>query len=319
MRATTAASVTITPVTSSDRIVARRGDDGGELQPDQREHDRLQDGVARPPHRLLLQPGGVAALRGLVAQVEPGDDDREHAGGVRQLADQVHPERHDEPERALDVGVVEPGADQVHHPADRQPDRRAADRGEQEHPEPLEDRDPAARRHRDEHAEQRQRGGVVDEALAAQDRHEPPRQPEPPPDGQRRHRVRRRHHRAEHERRGQAQPRHHPPRHEPDRHRGEHRQPDREQPDRPQVLADAQEGRLQRRRVQQRRQHDEQHDVRVELHRLDAGEERRRDADHDQHERGGHVEAAADPGHRQRADHEGEQQQFRVHDGRMAH
>ena len=37
--------------------VARRRDDAGELQPDQREHDRLQDRVGRPPHRLLLQAG----------------------------------------------------------------------------------------------------------------------------------------------------------------------------------------------------------------------------------------------------------------------
>ena len=43
------------------------------------------------------------------------------------------------------------------------------------------------------------RGRVVDQALALEDRDDPPRHPDPPGDRRRRHRVRRRDHRAERE------------------------------------------------------------------------------------------------------------------------
>ncbi len=140
-----------------------------------------------------------------------------------------------------------------------------------------EQRHPGAGGRRHEHPEQGQRGRVVDQALAAEDGHQPARQAEPAADRQRRHRVRRRDHRAQHQRRGQAQLGQQPPGRVADHERGEHDQPDREQPDRPPVGPDPAVGRLQRRRVQQRREHQQHHDLGVDLddRRRRAGTTRR--------------------------------------------
>jgi hypothetical protein len=302
---------------------------GGQLQPDEREHHRLQDRVARLPDGLVLQPRRVAALGGVEAEIEPRHDDGEQAGGVQALGEQVDPERHEQAERALDVRVVEPDPDAVHQPAGTEPDGGTADRRQREHPRPLRHRDPGARGHRDEDAEQGQRGGVVDQALPAEDRHQPAGQAEPAADGQRGHRVRGRDDRAQHQAGGERQPRDDPGRDQPDGDGGERDQADGEQCDRPGVGADVAVGRVERRGVQQRREHHQQDHVRVERDRDHARRQRHHEAGGDQHQRGREPEPAAQRRDGQRAEDEGEEGERRRHGrvvlrsavmrGRMAH
>ena len=160
---------------AASRMSPAARDHRRELQPDQGEHDRLQDRVARPPHT----PGPAAGWRSR----SPASGSR---GRARRRPPRARPEactlsasRYDAerarpaPARSRPCGSSSRAPDAVHHPADGQPDGGAPDGREHEHAGRPEHRHPGARRDRDEHPEQRQRRRVVDQALAAEDRHRP--------------------------------------------------------------------------------------------------------------------------------------------------
>jgi hypothetical protein len=184
----------------------------------------------------------------------------------------------------------------VHQPAHGEPDDHTSDRREHEHPDAAQHGRAGAGRGSDEHPEQRQRRRVVDQALATEDRHHPARQVQPAADGQRGDGVRRRDHGAQHQARGQRQARDQPRGDDSDDDGGERHQAHGEQPDRPLVGPDPEVGRVERGRVQQRGQHEQEHDLRVERHLDDAGDQRRRQAGEDEHESGRHAQPAAHRG-----------------------
>ena len=254
------------------------GQHRGQLQTDQREHHRLQDRVAGLP----TPPAPAAGWRSRPpARGGPGTARRPPPRARRRCAPArpAGTPRTARPGPARSPGrrrrcAAGPGAPGSRRPA-RSRYRRARRAGTCPVAASTVTAGAAGRGH--EHPEQGQRRRVVDQALAAEDGHQPARQPEPAADGQRRHRVRRRDHRAQHQRRGQAQLGQQPPGRVADHQRGEHDQPDREQPDRPPVGPDPAVGRLQRRRVEQRRQHHQHHDLGVDLddRRRRAGTTRR--------------------------------------------
>ena len=281
------------------RDVARRADHRRELQADQGEDHRLQDRVARPPQHAVLQPGGVAALRRAVAEVEPGDDHREQPGGVHALGEQVHAERaRPAPARSRPAGrraAAGCGAPPSRRPARRRCPRRRRGRTCRPRPSTVTPVPAATARNT--------RNSVS--AVASLIRLSPPRivitrrgRFEPAADGQRGDGVRRRDHRAQHQARGQSvRPGINHEATTPTTTAVNATRPDGEQPDRPLVGPDPEVGRVERGRVQQRGQHEQQHDLRVERHLDDARDQRRRQAGDDEHESGADTpEPAADRG-----------------------
>ena len=258
-----------------------------QMQTDVGEHERFEQHVDRVPHVPFLQPRLVAGAQRSVADDEAGDDDRQHTRGVHFLGADERRERHHQPLHRLQAGVGQPPSDPQRHVAERGAHQRADDRAVAEQQERVLDEGVAARDlgHRD--GEQRQRRGVVDEALAGQDRHHAFGQAEFAAHRDGGDGVGRRDDRAEHQRRAERQRHDHQPRrHQRHGERGDDDQADAEAEDRPDVAQERREREVQRRRVQQRRQHHRQQDVRVEFGRLEPRQERHGDADDDDDQRG---------------------------------
>lgn len=278
-----------------------------ELQPDQCEDQRLQQRVERLPYRLVLQAGGEAALGRLVPEVEPGDDHGEHPGGVQLLGEEVGHERDDEPDRALQHRVAEHQTHPVHQPADERADDHPTDRGERELAEPTQHRRPGADRRGEHDPEQGEGGGVVEQALALEDRHHAALQAEAPADGRGGDRVGWGDDGAEHEGAGQGQVGNDQPRGDPDDGGGEHDEPHGQQQDGTHVLPDAQRRALQRRRVQQGREDEEQDQLGLQRHGGQTRDEREAEPDDDEHQGRRDVHPPRHGGHRERDDEDDEQ------------
>ena len=112
--------------------------------------------------------------------------------------------------------------------AEGDPDRDAATRGQRERAKALAPGRRAADRRGERDLVGGQRGRVVEQAFAAEQRHDPAWQAKPTPDGRRRHRVGWGHDGAEGQRRGNSQFRHRLEGDEADRERRRQRQPHRE-------------------------------------------------------------------------------------------
>jgi hypothetical protein len=182
-------------------------------------------------------------------------------------------------------------------------DDRAEHRAVTEEQERVLDEGVAARDlgHRD--GEQRQRGGVVDEALAGEDRHHLLGQPQLAAHRDGGDGVRRGDDRAQNQRRPERQRYHHEPGgHRRHGERGDHDQADAQTQDRPDVAQERREREGQRRRVEQGRQHHRQQDVRIEFGRFETRDERRGDADDDDDQRGFEPSMVGDGGDDDRAD-----------------
>src|SRR5262249_36748198 len=151
--------------------------------------------------------------------------------------------------------------------------------------------------------EQDQRRRIIDQALALEDRHDPPRQPDPPGDRGGGDRVRRRDHRAERERGGQRYPRHQQVDGEPDATGGEQHEPDREEEDRAQVVTERGHRRLDRRHVQQRWQYPDQYDLGLQTQLRDR-RERQEETGHDEQYWGEQPQPASQRGDRHHDGHQ---------------
>ena len=259
-------------------------DDARQLEADEHEEHGVEDEDEDLPHREGLDPGGRRdELRRVPAEVDAGGHRGQDRRDAERLGRQVGEVRRDERDRDLRRGVVERLAQRRDDVADGDADRDADDRVEDEAPARLGHREaPADRgRHRELVGDEGRR--VVDQRLAFDDRHVAARGADARGDRRRRDGIGRRHDGAQHERRL--------PRHAVDdlvgddghaEHREDH-EADREQADLAQVVAQLAQRGEEGRGVEQRRQDDDQHDVGVELHVGDAGDEaQRRAADHEQ-------------------------------------
>jgi hypothetical protein len=200
------------------------------------------------------------------------------------LRRQVGHEGHQQAQRGLQPAVPQPHPDPVHQPGQQQPDQDAHHGRVAEQQDRVgHDRVRPGRRGHGE-AEDGQRGGVVDQALAGQDGHQPTGQAQLAADGQRGHRVRRRHHRAQHQPGDQGQSGHHPGRHRPGDQRRHHHHADAQGQDRPQAALEADEGEAQRGGVEQGRGDHAEDQVGPQLEAGQLGDERdgRREQHHHQ-------------------------------------
>ncbi|HET8592846.1 MAG TPA: hypothetical protein VFL56_04215 [Solirubrobacterales bacterium] len=126
-----------------------------------------------------------------------------------------------------------------------------------------------------------QRGRVVDQALALDDVHQPPRRPDAAHDRRRRNRIGRRDDCAEHERHRPGQI-HQLVGDDRDRPRGRQNQADRLEGDHPGIRAQAAQVGEEGGRVEQRRQEDEQNQVGIEDYLRHPGQEAQHQAAEDQ-------------------------------------
>ncbi|MDF2969191.1 MAG: hypothetical protein K0Q93_2969 [Nocardioidaceae bacterium] len=190
-------------------------------------------------------------------------------------------------------------------------------RGEHEHLSGSEQRDPAGRG-RDCHPQRGQRGGVVEQALPGQDRHEPSGKAQLAADSGGRDGVGWRDDRAEGETCSQGEARDQRPRGEANRGRGGEHKPDRQQRDRPHVVAKAAHRARPGRVVQQRRKEEEQHHLGIELIVRHSRYLRHRERDDHQHDGRRDPGAFGQPRHQDRDDEQGEHRrdvrQHQVHD-----
>ena len=171
-----------------------------QFEPDQPEGDAGDERVDDRPRRCARRAvpctssasAAYSARNSAVVSTartpEPVQLLRQHVGG----------EGHEQRQPDLEGGVAEQVHQLVGRPAEREPDGDGDDRGEHE----LDRRRPATRSvpltaAAIGHVVEHDRRDVVEEPLALQDRHQPPRQPELAGDGGRRDRVGRRDQRAE--------------------------------------------------------------------------------------------------------------------------
>ena len=174
----------------------------GQLQPDEHEERGVEDEDEDLPHREGLDAG---RRRDELGRVPPQVDPRRHGGedgrDAQRLGRQIGEVRRHQRDRDLGRRVVErlahPGDDE----ADREPDRHADDRVEHEAPAGLGQREAAADHGGDGELVGDERGRVVEQRLALDDRQIAPRRAHARGDGRRRDRVGGRHDGAEHERR----------------------------------------------------------------------------------------------------------------------
>ena len=188
------------------------------------------------------------------AHVDAHGDRGQDARGADGLGRQVGEVGGKERDRHLHGRVVQSPPDSRDGGADRDADRDAAKGADDEL---------AARLHQAEapgdhggHGEPvgDQRRSVVDQGLALDDRHDPPRHAKPASDRGCRDRIGRRDDRSQHERLGPAEPQQAVGRGR-DRDHGRQHQPNGQQPDRPDVATQLAQGREEGRRVEQRGQH----------------------------------------------------------------
>ena len=204
-----------------------------------------------------------------------GDDDREHAADPEHGGDRERQVRRQQRHGEGDVRLAHEAVEPREQAAEREAEH-AADAGD-----PRELADHAAPRERalqhdddgDLHADEA--GGVVDQALAAEDRGHAPRHPQLLEHRLRGDGVGRRHDRTEEEARGPRQLRQEPVRDQADDEDRQRDEADRQHQDRPQPTVEVAPRRLPRVGVQQRRQEAEQDQVRrrrQRTHRRDHGE-----------------------------------------------
>ena len=171
----------------------------------------------------------------------------------------------------------------------------------------------AAGQRGDRGAEGDEGGCVVEQRLTLEDRHDAPRQPDAPGHRRRGDGVRGCDDGSDGDRGRPAQARHQPVDDRGHRERRDEDEQDREPQDRAAVGVEVDQRGLDRRRVEQRRQQPQQHDLRLEVDRRDAGDVRRRGADDDQQERRRDAQPLADGGGGEHDGCHGDEQQGEFH------
>ena len=254
-------------------VDARRAD-GAELEPDQREDHAVQDEDEDIPDGEGLHARGGRHRRAEVpSHVKAAGYAREHARGVRALGQEPGRIGCQQGDSRLGQAVLGEAQRPADEPAHDQPDQHAARRGQDELPQRRREREDTRHDRRDRGPIEHERRGVVDQALALEDGHDPIGDAQASGDGTGGDGVGRRDDGAEGDRRRPAQPGHDEARDGGDhRGRGQH-QPDREQRDRTQIGPEVAERGEVRRGKQDGRQKDQEHQIGVETDDRDVRDE----------------------------------------------
>ena len=260
-------------------------EDRPQLQADEPEQERVQQEVEDRPEAFALQPRVDRRQLGRVpAHVDAGGDDGEHARDADRGRGQEDHVPGEERDRDLERRVVDPVADEADRAAEHETDRDPAEHGPDEVARRVQERERARDHGHGREPEEDERGSVVDEALALDDRDRAARNAEAAGDRRRGERVGRRDDRAEHEAHGPREADHVVSRDRDHHHRQRH-EPDREQRDRPQVALQVAQTGVERGRIEERRQDPEDDRVGRKGHRRHERDEPEREPADDQQDR----------------------------------
>ena len=172
------------------RAAGERVENRPELEPDEPEQERVEQEREDAPHGVALEARlRVRELRRVPADVDAdrhGGEHRRHAGRLGRQVREVSGQKRD---RDLGRRVIHPAPDLAKHEPDGETDRDAARDVDDEMPRRVPEREAAGHHRRDGEAIRNEGGRVVDEALALDQRGEPPRNAETRRDRVRRHRI----------------------------------------------------------------------------------------------------------------------------------
>jgi hypothetical protein len=216
---------------------------------------------------------------------------------VHRLGQQVGHERRRQRDRVRRQRVAANPAQRPDGVRDEHPDRDAAGGDEEELPDGRGGGEPVAAGGGDGHRQDGQRGGVVEQALALDQRDQPRGQPDPAADGERGDRVGGCDRGAERDPGRERRPGDEQLEADPDHQRGGGHEEHREADHGAQVAADRGQRAVQRGAVEQRGQHQGEHQLGVELD-VRAGQVGVRDAGQRQQRRGRQPGAVGHPAHR---------------------
>ena len=285
-----------------------------QLEPDedeqrrvQQEGDDLPDGEVLDARRRRGQP------RGQASHVDADGDRSQHAGYPDRLRREVGEVGGEERDRDLDRRVVQTRANPGDDGADRDADGDPAGDRHDELAARLE-RAEAARDHRgDRELVGHERGAVVDQALALDDRHRPSGHTEAASDRRGGDRVRGGDDRAEHEGFRPAKVERLVSDHRDDDHRREH-EADRQERDRADGALQLAQRREEGGRVEQRGEQDEQDELRLELDVRHLRDERQTQPPDHHQDRIRHPDPAGDDEQRDDGGENSQQRDIRVHE-----
>ena len=151
-------------------------DDPAQLQPDEREEQRVDEEDEDLPERVAGEPRlDVRQLRRVPAHVDADRHRGQHARDADRGRGQVGEVAGEERDRDLGRRVVDAAAHLADDVADGEPDRDAADHVDDEAPGRVPERERARDRGGDGGLVDDERDAVVDEALALDDRDDAPR------------------------------------------------------------------------------------------------------------------------------------------------
>ena len=262
----------------------QRVEDRAQLQADQPEQQGVEHEGEDLPDGVALQPRLHGRQLGRVpAHVDAYRDHRQHGGDAGCLRRQEGEVARQQRDRDLGRRVVDASADLPQDVADRETDRHSPDDVHREAPGRVPEREASRHHGGDGEAVGDERGRVVDQALALDQRHEPARDAEARGDRRRRHRIGGCDDGADHEADGPGEAADQGVAHRSHReHRREH-EAQGEQRDGPRIGAQVAQRGEEGGRVEQRRQEADEHDVRPQRVVRDARDEPDREAaEHEQ-------------------------------------
>ena len=237
-----------------------------QLQADDQEQHRVRDEDERVPEAGDLPAAcGRHDARCHAAGVHAGGHHGQHARQLEILRREVGEKRQHQRDRALQLRVLDAAPHRNGEPAGDESECDRTESDDHEVHRSIRHRELARRDGRQRRRVDHERGGVVEQAFAVDDRDDVARQSKALQHGDRRQLVGRRDDGAENERRG---PRHawdDRVREDRDRGRRHEDEPERERRDLTAVLPHDVGGRGDRFPIQQRREKDQQHEVGVEL------------------------------------------------------
>ncbi|ETB34194.1 hypothetical protein O977_06475 [Mycobacterium avium subsp. paratuberculosis 10-5975] len=196
---------------------------------DQQEHHALEQEVDQPPDGAGLQaarPGFHP--RRVVADDQPAHHDGQHAGGGQLFGDQIGEKRRGQRDGVGGQHVVPPPAQQAPGVGEHLAHHQAADGRQHELPDRRRRRERGPARHGDGDRERGQRGRVVEQSLALDQRDDVERQALLAGDGERGHRIGRRHRRAQHHAHRERRAAHEQAERDTDRRSGQQHEDDRQ-------------------------------------------------------------------------------------------
>ena len=246
-------------------VGADAADDARQLQPDQHEHEAVEEEQHHLPCR---EPDDARVGRRLAqpaAREQTADDRGEHARDADGFGRQIRGERRQQRDHDGDPGVADAREDPRARAPNDDADREPAEEHDEERAARVDERERAGGRRGDREAIDHESGRVVHQALALEDRHDAARHAHALEDGGRGDRVGRRHDGAECERAGPAERRHEHVRDDGDRASGEDHETEGEEEDRPQVGFEITQRREITARKEQRRQEHEEDELGWEL------------------------------------------------------